>query len=330
MVARRTGIEPVRLLWFRYLFKKKKKTFHRNERKLKKRETDHSQLVQRCEHSDLSGNGSAQVVLIQIPTAIEAHQSKLPQKPPPQKRCQEAKFTHSPSKDVSISIWVGMVPLRLVWYNHLQQQKKPTGWMRKRWPGNKIHSQMGQRCKHPNLSGNGSPQAIYLQSPTTTKEVHYVDCDRWWPRKQNFTHRVSKDVSIPISVEIVPASPIAPNSLHTKGQTRWCVKIWVMNERTGQTAKTGGGGSSQVFDFPCWSAIDPGLTTKTIGSIPHKWSFIGKSIPKDNQGSLIRRIGRGLGTTVNPRKAKGIGSDTHPVEIIMTPSQTWHFAATRI
>ena len=67
-----------------------------------------------------------------------------------------------------------------------------------------------------------------------------------------------------------------------------------------------GGGSSQPSDFSKGSStIHPILTTKTIGSIPTKVSFLGKSVPKGNQGSLIHRISRVLGTIENPKRESG-------------------------
>ena len=97
----------------------------------------------------------------------ETHRERLPQKHHP-KRWQEAKFTHSMVKDVSIPLSVGMVPLSLFWSNALQQTEahrvnyhiNPPKEDKKQ-----IHSQRGQRCEDPNLSGNGSAQVVLMQIP---------------------------------------------------------------------------------------------------------------------------------------------------------------------
>ena len=75
----------------------------------------HSQVDQRCEHPNLSGNGPTQAVLIQCPTANRSPESKIARRNHhPKKEDQEAKFTHRLVNDVSIPISVGMVPLRLL------------------------------------------------------------------------------------------------------------------------------------------------------------------------------------------------------------------------
>jgi len=71
-----------------------------------------------------------------------------------------------------------------------------------------------------------------------------------------------------------------------------------------------GGGSSHVIDFSSGSTLHLILTTKTAGSIPTKSSFIGKSLPNGNQGSLIHRISRVLGTIEIQKDQREFGSDT--------------------
>jgi len=62
----------------------------------------------------------------------------------------------------------------------------------------KIHSQPGQRSEHPDLSGNGSTQAVHRQCPTA-KEAHRVSAHRYHKDQETkFTHSDVKDVSIPI------------------------------------------------------------------------------------------------------------------------------------
>jgi len=86
--------------------------------KKKTRGKIHSQSGQRCEHPNLSGNGSTQAVLIQYPTAKEGALVNATETPPK------------------------------------EDDKRQ----------NKIHSQIGQRCKHPSQSQTPqipSPRKIY-------------------------------------------------------------------------------------------------------------------------------------------------------------------------
>jgi len=128
----------------------------------------HSQPRQRCEHPNLSGNGSTQAVPVQLPTTNRSPQSKLTQKTPP-KRWQEAKFTHNQDNNVSIPTSVGMVPLRLLLFNVLQQKKHRVNVTEIPPKDDKIHSQPGQSFEHPNLSRNGSTQAVLTHWPTAKK-----------------------------------------------------------------------------------------------------------------------------------------------------------------
>ena len=68
----------------------------------------------------------------------------------------------------------------------------------------------------------------------------------------------------------------------------------------------------QLNDLSNKSRSQPTLTTQTDGGIPTTSSFIGKAIPKGNQGSLIHSFGRGLGTVKNPKEIRKRESDQTP------------------
>ena len=84
-----------------------------------------------------------------------------------------------------------MVPLRLVLNNALQQKEAHQSECHRKPPKmktrGKIHSQPVQRSEHPNLSGNGSTQAVRLQSSGGRKKPqrsHRVNCQK---RRQKMT-----------------------------------------------------------------------------------------------------------------------------------------------
>jgi len=60
----------------------------------------------------------------------------------------------------------------------------------------KIHSQCGQRCEHPNLSGNGSTQAVRRQIPTANRSPTRVNCRRnHHPKKEDTRQNTLTDSS---------------------------------------------------------------------------------------------------------------------------------------
>jgi len=167
----------------------------------------HSQPVQRCEPPNLSGNGSTQAVLIQSPTATRSPQSKLPQKPPEKmtrskihsqyvQRCEHPNLSGNGSTQAGAS----QIPTAKE-VHRVRLPQKPQKTTR-----GKMLSQPVQRCEHPNLSGDGSTQSLISQI-STAKETQRVNAAEIPLKKQKFTHSLVKVVSIPISGEIVPASP---------------------------------------------------------------------------------------------------------------------------
>ena len=133
----------------------------------------HSQVGQRCEHPNLSGNGSTEAVLTQSPTANRSPESQLPQKHSPKKDDKRQNSLTDRSKmRASQSQWGWFrsgCSYPISYSKQKPRESVATENTPKKMTRGKNRSQVVQRCELSNLGGNGSAQAVHLQPSTANR-----------------------------------------------------------------------------------------------------------------------------------------------------------------